>query len=283
MGKQDDYVEGMTSEYSKYCHPFINLVYGYRHKDEDRELLIIREHVYGKNYYSIEKYEHLGDRLIGFYKVLCLVEYIHSFKGYLRVIRPEKFILGGGLTYVKMVDVIKNDERYLENLRIDDTCKTGARFLHPELLAASFEDDGLERSVDYDKVRRADVWSVGCFLYYAITKVEPWANLDKPSQIYEAYKDKGYLGFFDESLIKTPKGQHDQVLLEWLHKCFKNEWGDDLTKFRETMEEKRENIAKYIKDDDDGGMLEMDYDKATREEWEEIRDKYLPDLHLYDD
>jgi len=72
----------------------------------------------------------------------------------------------------------------------------------------------------------------------------------------------------------------DPKLIEYLHKCFEDKWGDDLTPFREDLE-KRENIAKFISDA--GGDLEMNYDEAIKEEWKEIRDKYLPDLHLFDD
>lgn len=116
MGPEDPYVQATTSEYSKFCHPYINLVYGYKHA-ENKDLLIIREHVHGKNYYYTSSYDFLGDRLVAFYKCLCLVEYIHSFKAFLRVIRPEKFIMGGGLTCVKLVDVIKHDNRYLTNIQ----------------------------------------------------------------------------------------------------------------------------------------------------------------------
>lgn len=257
MGPEDEYIQSMTSEYSKYCHPYINLVYGYR-KDENDNLLIIREHVQGNNFYSVRNYEHLNDRLVAFYKCLTLVEYIHSFKAFMRVIKPEKFILGGGLTCCKLVDLIKNDNKYLINVQSTSKLEIHARFIHPNLLAEDLSDDSLERSVEFDIVKRADLWSLGCMLYYAITKKEPWDRYQTREEILNAFQQNKY--FFKDEEIKDDKGNPvEQQLLTWLHKCFDNAWGDDITPFREEMEE-RPHIKSFISED--GGDLEMDYKKG---------------------
>jgi serine/threonine protein kinase len=280
MGPEDEYVEAITSEYSKYCHPYINLVYGYKHADNG-DLLIVREHVHGKNYYTVTNYVHLGDRLIAFYKCLTLIEYIHSFKAFLRIIRPEKFILGGGLTSVKLVDVIKHDNRYLIKIQTTTKVDDSMRFICPELYDEDLSDDSLERSVDYDKVKRSDLWSVGCMLYYAITTKKPWDNgkFNKKDEIKAEYmkyqKNKEFIKanpskkdenlyptiFFKDSELNDGNKENpkpiEPELIEYLHKCFDNTWGEDLTPFREALE-KRENIAKFI--GEAGGDLEMNYD-----------------------
>jgi len=265
MGPEDEYVQAMTSEYSKYCHPYINLVYGYRY--EDKNLLIVREHVHGKNYYSVANYVNLGDRLIAFYKCLTLIEYIHSFKAFLRIIKPEKFILGGGLTTVKLVDCIKHDNRYLtkiQNLNKIDDANKSMRFICPELYFEDLGENSLERSIDYEVVRRSDYWTIGCFLYYAITTKLPWANYNTKEEIKKDY-DNNKLFYKDED-IKTDDGKPitespmGQFLLDSMRKCFENTLGEDTTELRVKLEE-RPNIAQFISEN--GGDLEMDYQKGN--------------------
>jgi serine/threonine protein kinase len=259
MGPYSAYVENLTMEYSKYCHPYLNLVYGY--KDHSKgNLIIVREHVFGKNYYTLDTYEHLGDRLIGFYKCLTLIEYIHSFKGFLRVIRPEKFILAGGLTTVKLVDVIKNDEAYFNRIRSKKEIEKGARFIHPEFLIPNGDLDSMENDTEYTNCKRADFWSVGCLLYYAITKKVPWENCKTLDEVIEQYSKNQKPEFLKEEDIIGIDGKVDIQLLDYLNKCFENKWGDELTTFRESLEKNIENIKKYISDD--GGELEMDYEKG---------------------
>ncbi len=258
MGPEDEYVQVMTAEYSKYCHPYINLVYGYKHSDTE-DLLIIREHVHGKNYYSVNYYDHLEDRLVAFYKCLTLIEYIHSFKAFLRIIRPEKFILGGGLTCVKLVDVIKHDNRYLTRIQANNKVEPSMRFISPELYEEIEADDGLERSMEFEKVQRADLYSVGCFLYYAITKRMPWDGYNKKDDIMKAHR-MNKTAFLKEDDIVDDEGKRDPELYKWLQNCFSNKWGDDLTDFREKME-KRPVIAGFI--GENGGDLLMDYEKGN--------------------
>ena len=268
MGQEDEYVQATSAEYSKYCHPYINLVYGYRNND-DQDVLIIREHVHGKNYYTLSNYKHLGDRLIGFYKCVTIIEYIHSFRAVLRMIRPEKFIMSNGLSTVKLVDVIKHDNRLLTKIQNSTKLpERNAKYICPELYEEDLSDNSLERG-EYEDARRSDLWTLGCMLYYAITKKDPWEGYTKREDILAEYRKTKEYGdgvnkFFwkDEDLVGDDGKPIDAQLREQFNKLFDkdNLWEDDLTKFREELET-RPNINAFISEQ--GGDLEMDYHEGN--------------------
>jgi len=264
------------------------LVYGYKIDDESKDLIIIREYVYGKNFYSLRDYDFLGDRLIGFYKCLSLIEYVHSFKAFIRCIKPEKFIIGSGLTIVKLVDLIKHDNRYLTSIqnssKIEEVNRS-MKYIHPDLLFENLEENSLERSVDFEVVKRADFWTVGCFLYYAFTKKDPWERCNTRDEIKKEYDEKKL--FFKEEDIKDweyvkegdkfalnekgekitkdkPLSSLDLELVAFMKKCLvfhKDTLLPDeaTTTLREKLEE-RPNIKGYITES--GRDLEMDYPKG---------------------
>ena len=249
MGPEDEYVEAISSEYSKFCHPNFNLVYGYRKDHDSEDLLIAREYVNGQNYYTLANYECLGDRLIGFYKCLSLIEYVHSFQSFLRILKPEKFILGDGLTHVKLVDCIKHDNRYLTKIQISDNVERSMRYIHPNFYKEDLTDNSFERSVDYQTVKQADLWSVGCMLYFAITRKDPWSKYNSKEQILKAF-NSGKEFWTDADFEKDDNGAPvEKELFTWFMKCMdadaNKRWDDELTKFREALE-KRENIHNYI-------------------------------------
>ncbi len=288
MGQEDDYVQSVCSEYSKICHPYINLVYGYR-QDENKDLLIIREYVHGENYFQIKNYEYLEDRLVAFYKCLCLIEYVHSFKNFFRVLRPEKFIIEKGITCVKLVDLIKNDFAYLQKIQAGTQLTDSMRFVCPELFEPGETDDSLEKSDDFDKIRKGDVYSVGCMFYYAITKKMPWEGYKTKDEVFKAYNQHKY-SFIRKDEVVNDNKEHQPYLYDDLLKCFDTHtpWGEDLTDFREKLET-RNIIKEFIHEN--GGDLLMNYEEgkynylilATKHELEEIQEKYLNELHLFDE
>jgi len=147
--------------------------YGYRITDEGAtpQVQVVREYVFGENYYSIKAYDTFEVRIIGYYKVLGITEYIHSFDDFLQTIRPEKFILGGGLQTVKLVDSVKNDDYFFTKMRsIKDneelTEKNSyLRYICPQLY---YDSKYQNRTMAYELLKRLDHYTMACFLYYAI-------------------------------------------------------------------------------------------------------------------
>jgi serine/threonine protein kinase len=99
IGKNTTFIQNTVSELSKYNHPSLALNYGYliekektsEYKDTNK-VYIVRELVIGKNLHNIRLY-HVHDRLVILYKLICLLEYLHSFDIFYLFLHPAKAII----------------------------------------------------------------------------------------------------------------------------------------------------------------------------------------------
>ena len=87
IGKNNTQIQKAVSKLSKHNHPSLALNYGFtifknsgEYQDEDY-VYIVRELVKGKNFNNIHSY-HIHDRLVMLYKLICLLEFLHSFDLY---------------------------------------------------------------------------------------------------------------------------------------------------------------------------------------------------------
>lgn len=191
IGKNITYIQDKIADLSKYNHPSLALNYGFLIDKENStevdytetdDVYVVRELVKGKNFHNLSAF-HIHDRLVLLYKLVCLLEFLHSFDVYYYFLHPTKIIITDDLE-VKVVDLIKIDEDKYYSLRsqvLDDE----ARFIHPDLL--SDQVINLEKLDNKQMKLSYDLYEFGCLLYYAVTGEVPWIEYETRDEINNAW------------------------------------------------------------------------------------------------
>lgn len=270
IGKNDDKVENIVSSMAKYNHPTLSLNYGYMlDKDElnpnENVVYIVRELVRGKNFHSIFNY-HIHDRLVFLYKIICLLEFLHSFDFCYIFLHPNKLIITDEVD-IKLIDHIKmNDEKLLQFQHKSGLISDEERFISPEL----YKITSLLKCSD-DQKKKFDLYSFGCLFFYAVTGELPWGKLDSVEKISEQFsKESNFLEFennYPESCKK-------------LLPLISNILSQKLTTEEVRLEmEKFQEIIEYNKD----AKLMFDFEGASLKVLDEIADLMSDIDKLYDD
>lgn len=187
IGKNTAVTQSIVSDLSKYNHPYLALNYGFYidndtkvedYKEADN-VYIVRELVKGKNFHNITAYD-IHDRLVLLYKLICLLEFLHSFGVYYLFLHPSKIIITDDLE-IKVVDHIKVNEDVLSNINLQ-SLNDETRFICPELFNAT----KLEGSKNEDK-QKIDLFSFGCILFYSVTGELPWSTMENKQDIYNCF------------------------------------------------------------------------------------------------
>lgn len=275
----NQFVRKLTKPFSKITHPRICINYGVKEMPENDDVYIIREYVVGKNYYHLETFRCMGDRLIGFYKFLLVAEHMHAVEHIFRVIRPEKFIMDYGMKKIKWVDSISRWDLFVENCRINfrfaDHCKKykAMRFTCPELYSPYCKKSQLYTGYlgKYYKYKRGDLYSIACFLWFALMQEYPWHEATTGYEICELHH-KNPIGFVNRERLRekikndigmknrdeNERKRWEDLFMEYFDNCFNDKWGDNITVWRERMETDFPHIGEHIQPvDDGGGHLEL--------------------------
>ncbi len=248
IGKNNETVQSIVSDLSKYNHPSLALNYGYmldKNSEQEEEVYVIRELIKGKNFFAAKGYT-LHDQLVILYKIICIIEFLHSFNIYFKNLRPDKIIITDDVE-IKLVDNIKNDEEFFNNLREQGTLsKDSYKYICPELFEIT------EKITDNKKLKKYDLYSLGCLMFFAATGKNPWENHNSKKDIIGAY-NYSQASFFikDKDLVKT----HDSTgkLSEIIEKCLTNQY-EEINKLREDFG-KFPQVGFYLRDD----LLEFNF------------------------
>jgi len=249
IGKNNEAVQSIVSDLSKYNHPSLALNYGYmleKNNEGEEEVYIIRELIKGKNFFAAKGYA-LHDQLVILYKTICIIEFLHSFNIYFKNLRPDKIIITDDVE-IKLVDNIKNDEEFFNSLKDQPLLnKDSYRYICPELYELK------EKITDNDRLKKFDLYSLGCLMFFSVTGKNPWEGYNTKKDIMSAYNQSPAAFFFTE---KENIKATDKKLAEIIEKCLKNEF-DDINKLREEFG-KFPQVVLYLKDD----VLEFDFKKG---------------------
>ena len=184
IGKNNEETQVIVSDLSKYNHPSLALNYGFNidKKSENYQktdkVYIVRELVKGKNFHNIGNY-HIHDKLVLLYKLICLLEFLHSFDVYYLFLHPTKIIITDDLE-IKVIDHIKVNEDKLANIKIQ-SLNDETRFISPDLF----------KKVDYsdkDLLNKIDLYTFGCLLFYSTTGELPWMKIENKDDIIKAWQ-----------------------------------------------------------------------------------------------
>lgn len=270
IGKNSEKVENIVASMAKYNHPTFALNYGYmldkiEEYPNENFVFIVRELVKGKNFHSIFNY-HIHDRLVFLYKIICLLEFLHSFDFCYIFLHPNKLIITEEVD-IKLVDHIKiNDEKLLNFQHKSGSISDEERFISPDL----YKITSLDKCSD-DQKKRFDIYSFGCLMFYAVTGELPWSKYDSIEKINVEFSKENK--FIENSYPEESKNALTLVekIIPITSKMTAEEVRIEMEKFTE--------IKEYNKD----GKLMFDFENASLKVLDEIAELMTDIDKLYDD
>lgn len=235
IGINNESLQLIVSNLSKFNHPSFPINYGIMMKNN--QVYIVRDLVKGKNFFSATNLD-FHNLLVIIYKVICALEFIHSFNEYFTFLRPSKIICTTDIN-AKILDFIKDDKEILESLK-KTPLNDEIRFYCPEL----YENNPNMKNPFYD------IYSVGCLIFYGVFQELPWKDCNSKEEILYLYKNKEIF-LESESNYENNKNFHRIVKM-----CLNNEY-KSISELKEEWE-KLEEIILFIKND----YVKVDYTKG---------------------
>lgn len=248
LGENTDKLQQLISGFSKYNHPSLTINYAVIIKTESNNgieienVYIVRELVKGKDFYCLTTMDN-HNRLVILYKIICLLEYLHSFNIFYKFLRPSKIIISKDAN-VKLLNLIQMDQFKLEHLKTKALLNDEYRFYCPELFKNSSSSEDLNKPY-------IDIYSVGCLIYYAIFQSMPWKDYQSKEEILSAYLNKK--DFIPENDIIDDENSNIYKII----KCCLNGDYTSIGLLREDFE-KLPQIALYL----ENGHVNFDYTKG---------------------
>lgn len=278
IGKNTNFIQDTVANLSKFNHPSLALNYGFmiekqegQNEDdfsENDSTYIVRELVKGKNFHNINSF-HYHDKLVLLYKLICLLEFLHSFDIYYIFVHPSKIIITDDLE-VKLVDHIKINEDKLNSIK-SQPLNDEARFIFPELF---YKDDLRLDKAENKKLLQIDLYSFGAVFFYAITGELPWASFESKEEIIQNYKNS-----VSPCVISTESSYNDdfknvsELILGLLTFKF-----DNTEKVRSAFE-KLPEVQEYLKN----GTLKFDFESECKKVVDNINQLVQEIEKLFDD
>jgi serine/threonine protein kinase len=246
MGENNEFLQNLISDLSKYSHPGLAINYGIAAKFEDNleKIFVVRELILGCNFYSITELKYqdkvsVFNKLVAIYKLVCIFEFLHSFQQYYYFLFPKKIIITKDIN-VKLIDFMKNNNEILMKIK-NSPLNDDFRFIHPLLLKGESSDkDG----------QSYDLYSIGCLIFYAIFEELPWKDFNSKEDIIAAYSE-------NPSFLKDQNSYGRKEIFEIIEKCLKGDYND--------VEDLRNELSELpeIKDHlDNNDKVEVDYEKG---------------------
>jgi serine/threonine protein kinase len=247
-GINSEKLQNLISDKSKYAHPNLSINYGIILKNENNveKVYIARDLVKGKNFFSISNLS-LHNKLVILYKILCVLEFLHSFNFYYLFLAPKVIIVTNDIN-VKIVDLIKDDEEFFEKVK-NNHLNDNSRFYHPDLL----NNNNLLNNFDNTKKAELDIFSFGCLLFYSIFQELPWKNCNSKEEIIEMVTKKQT--FLEEESQYSLSTDLDREMYKIINSCLNCDYKDGVKPLREKFETFPE-IKKFIEED----YVDIDYE-----------------------
>lgn len=273
IGRNTPQIQEIVSDLSKYNHPSLALNYGFlidkqsEDYQESDKVYIVRELVKGKNFHNIVTY-HIHDRLVLLYKLICLMEFLHSFDVYYLFLHPSKIIITDDLE-IKVVDHIKVNEDVLNNLKLQ-SLNDESRFIIPELFSSNFKLD----KVDSSALLYADLYSFGCLLFYSVVGELPWSKMENKEDILKFRLQNELKSFLDNEENYPDEIKKVYTIID---KLLNNKYSTT-----EQVRVEIENLSEvqdYIKN----GTLMFDFEEESKKVIESIEELIGEIDKLYDD
>jgi serine/threonine protein kinase len=242
LGYNSERLQSLVRNLSIYNHPSTPINYGIMIKKENSEkVYIVRELFRGKNFFSICNID-IYNKIIIIYKLICLLEFLHSFDVYYIFLKPGKIIFSS-VMIVKLLDIVKDDEELLNNLK-KTPFNDEIRFYCPELYNKTITLDDL-------KSPKFDIYSVGCIIFYAIFQELPWKDYNNKEEILNLYTNNE--NFLEEETKYNNEYIH---IIKLVRKCLNNEFVN-ISELKSEWE-KFPEVVNYIKND----YVNVDFQKG---------------------
>lgn len=283
IGKNTSSIQNAVSDLSKYNHPSLALNYGFlvdsstpQDYQETDKVYIVRELVKGKNFHNILSY-HIHDRLVLLYKLICLLEFLHSFDVYYLFLHPSKIIITDDIE-IKLVDHIKINDDILNNVRLQ-SLNDETKFLSPEFYSFNVKLDKLDK----EALTKIDLYEFACILFYSVTGELPWSKLDSKEEITKIWNSSNLNNNNNNSSNNNSNSSNNSCKTSFLES--EESYPNDIKKVYSILE----NLLNYksitteqvriqmeelpeIKDYNKHGTLMFDFEEECKKVMENIED-----------